>query len=111
MTDVVINSGHGLRNEACRRDQPYKYCFISHCFHSYRCLRQLCISNNMEHFKGSGVHWHHTGIEAFKRRELGLQIRKWLWVLLIVILCMQNAKYNIQNISNSPYKEILWQKF
>ena len=72
-------SRYGLRTKTHRRKQPHKsklalnkpYCH----FHSH--LKQLYISNKMEHFNYKGrysVHRHHMCIDEFKRK-VGLGYR------------------------------------
>ena len=69
---VGIISKHGLRIEACRRNQSNKSKLALYkpllCLYSH--LKQPYISNKMKRFSykgGCGVHGH-TRIEAFKRR-------------------------------------------
>ena len=69
---VGIDSRHGLRMEAHRRNQPNKskLALYKPLLHFYSHLKQLYIRNKMECFRykgGCGMHGR-THIEAFKRR-------------------------------------------
>ena len=64
---VIVISGDGFTIEECHRNQLALYKLLLH-FNNH--LKQLYISNKMEHFiykDGCGAHGH-TCIEAFKRR-------------------------------------------
>ena len=72
---IGIVSSHGLRFEACCRNQPNKskLAVYKPLLHFYSHLKQLYISNKMEHFSykcGFDVHGR-TCIEAFNRTGLG----------------------------------------
>ena len=72
---VGIDSRHGLRIEARYRNQPNKSKLAPYklLLHFYSHLKQLYISNKIEHFsyKGGCGMYRHTRIEAIKRAGLG----------------------------------------